>query len=124
MLEDPKTGGIGSVLNMQLVKVLEGANNGDGGSLLNLQLVFFLECFLLLDKVGGQRGTCYTALELPSGPGEGLEDAGGELEGHFRARGCRAPSERELRRPSSWSWHLLVAGQGGRVSLLAFAGCK
>ena len=61
MLEDPNAGGIGSVLNMQLVKVLEGPNNGDGGSLLNLQLVFFLECFLLLDKVGGRRGTCYTA---------------------------------------------------------------
>jgi hypothetical protein len=52
VLEDPNAGGIGSVLNMQLVKVLEGPNNGDGGSLLNLQLVFFLECFFFLIKLG------------------------------------------------------------------------
>ena len=47
------------------------------------------------------------------------EIAGGELDGCFKARGCRAPLERELRMLSGRSWRWLAASQGGRVSRLA-----
>ena len=50
MLEGPNTGGIGSLLDMQLVEVPEGPDNSDVRSLLNLQLIFFLEFFLLLEQ--------------------------------------------------------------------------
>ena len=60
-LEGPNTGGIGGLLNMQLVEVFEGPDNGDVGSLLNLQLIFFLEFFLLLNEVGGSERNTQTA---------------------------------------------------------------